>query len=67
MNPPDHLSHFVVRRRRNRARVQHHQIRITHGGGRCQTFTGKARLQRGAVGLRRAASEILDEKTLHFV
>ncbi len=65
MDTPDHLPHFIVRGCGHGAGVQHHQVGVLQIGGRRKALRGEASLNRRAIGLRRPAPEILDEKTLH--
>ncbi len=65
MNAPDHLAHFVIRGRRHGASIQHHQVGILHLGRRRQPLRREPSLDRRAIGLRRPAPEIFNEKALH--
>src|ERR1019366_1790992 len=62
---PDGLPHIVIRRGRNGAGIQHHQVGDRTVVGHFQTLSRELRFQRGAIGLRGPASEILNEVSPH--
>jgi hypothetical protein len=65
MDAADGLPHFIIRRGRNRAGVQDHQVRARARPGRLQTFGRKQRFERGAIRLGSPATEVLDEEFPH--
>ena len=66
MHAPDGLAHVVIGGRGDGAGVEHHQVRRGALAARFQALARKQRLQRGAIGLRGPASEILNEELPHY-
>ena len=66
MHAADGLPHVVIRRRGDGAGVQNDEIGRGAVFGRVEPLGREERLERGAIGLRRAASEILNEVLLHL-
>ena len=67
MDTPHRLPDFVVGRCGNRAGIEHDQFGFAGPGGGRESFRREAGFNRGSVGLRGAASEVLDPKAVHYV
>jgi hypothetical protein len=65
MNAAHGLARLIVGRGGHRAGVQNDEIGFTQFPGRGQALGNESRLDRGAIGLRCPASEVLDPKALH--
>src|SRR5579863_1236187 len=65
MNAAHGLARLIVGRGCHGTRVQDDEIGFIQFPGRGQTLGNESRLDRGAIGLRRPASEILDPETVH--
>ena len=65
MHPPDRLPHIVIRRRRHRAGIEHHQVRPSALTAAVKPLPRKQRFQSRAIRLRSPAPKILNEKFPH--
>jgi hypothetical protein len=61
------LPHLVVGGRGDGAGIENDQPRVGCGGGGRESFRGEAGLNGGAISLRGAASEVLDEESFHYL
>jgi hypothetical protein len=66
MNAPDGLADIFIGRGGNRAAIENHQIGRTSFAGRLQPLAYEQRFESRAIGLRGAASEILNKELWHF-
>ena len=60
------LPHVVIGGGGDGAGIQDHQVGVRTRAGCLQSLGGEQRFQGGAVGLSRAAAEILDEELPHL-
>ena len=65
MHPADGRPRIAVGLRRNSAGIQDDQVGVLARIGAAKTALGQLRFERRAIGLRRAAAEILDEEPRH--
>ena len=65
MHAADGLAHVVIGRPSDRAGVEDHQIGLAALPGGFQPLGGEQRFQRRAIGLGRAAAEVLNEEFPH--
>jgi hypothetical protein len=62
MNAPHHLTHFIVRSRRNRACIQDDELGVSGMPRLLESAVGEKGFDSCPIGLRRTASEILHEE-----